>query len=73
MTRLRLGCIRAYFQYLQEGLPVKLKSIHILNSVYFMDKIMKLIRPFARQDVLDLVSGFTKSCCVIFITLTLIY
>ncbi|KAF2886495.1 hypothetical protein ILUMI_19678, partial [Ignelater luminosus] len=61
MTRLRVGYLKTYFQYLQEALPVKLKSIHILNSVYFIEKVMKLIRPLARQDILNLMHFHTSN------------
>jgi len=53
LTKARLGLIKVFFQYLQEGLPVRLKTIHVLNSVYFLDKVMAIIKPFMKKEVME--------------------
>ncbi|KAG8039898.1 hypothetical protein G9C98_000627 [Cotesia typhae] len=53
LTRLSITSIRRFFEYLQEGLPVRLKGIHVLNAVWFMDKILALIRPFMKRELFD--------------------
>lgn len=58
LTKLKIKYIKSFFHYLQEGLPVKLKGMHVLNTVYFIDKIMFLINPFIKKEVLDMVSIF---------------
>lgn len=55
LTRLSVSSIRKFFEYLQEGLPVRLKGIHVLNAVWFMDKILSLIRPFMKRELFDMV------------------
>lgn len=55
LTRFRLGLIKIFFPYLQKGLPLRLKSIHVLNTGYFIDKVMAIIKPFAKKEVLDMV------------------
>ncbi|XP_011863344.1 PREDICTED: alpha-tocopherol transfer protein-like isoform X1 [Vollenhovia emeryi] len=54
LTRLSINSIRWFFEYLQEGMPVRLKSIHVLNAVWFMDKVLALIRPFMKQELYEM-------------------
>lgn len=62
LTRVNLTSIKKFFSYLQEGVPGKLRAIHVLNTVYFMEKILAMIKPFLRADILKAVSWqFIKS------------
>lgn len=56
LMRLSINSIRRYFEYLQEGMPVRLKAIHVLNAVWFMDKVLALIKPFMKQELYDMVT-----------------
>lgn len=58
LTRLSLTSIRRFFEYLQDGLPVRLKAIHVINAVWFMDKILSIIKPFMKRELIDSVSFF---------------
>lgn len=58
LTRVNLGSIKKFFAYLQEGVPGKLRAIHILNVVYFFDKILSMIKPFMRAEILKCVSRY---------------
>lgn len=55
LTRARMHLIKKFFHYTQEALPVKLKQIHVMNTVYFLDKIMAIIKPFLSKEVAKLV------------------
>ncbi|XP_069679999.1 alpha-tocopherol transfer protein-like isoform X3 [Periplaneta americana] len=55
LRRLSLSLIRKFLVYLQEGLPVRLKAIHILNVMSIMDYIMSVIKPFLSKELLKLV------------------
>ncbi|XP_018571184.1 alpha-tocopherol transfer protein-like [Anoplophora glabripennis] len=54
LTKMKLGAIKKYLQFLQEGFPMQLKVIHLLNAVYFMDKIMALIKVFMKSELIDM-------------------
>ncbi|KAJ8971177.1 hypothetical protein NQ317_013372 [Molorchus minor] len=54
LTKFKLGAVKKYFHFLQEGFPMNLKVIHILNSVYFMDKIMALIGVFMKNELMSM-------------------
>jgi hypothetical protein len=43
------------FDALQEGLPVRLKGIHVLNTASFVDHLMRLIKPFLNKELQKLV------------------
>lgn len=55
LTRLSINSIRRFFEYLQESMPVRLKAIHVLNTVWFMDKVLALIKPFMKRELYDMV------------------
>lgn len=56
LTRLKLGAVKKFFFYVQEALPLQLQSIHVLNVVWFFDKIFKLVKPFIKPEVIEQVS-----------------
>jgi len=55
LTRLSISAIRKFFVYVQEGMPVRLQAIHILNTRPIIDKIMMLIRPFLKKELLEMI------------------
>lgn len=56
MTRIKINAIKKYIQFLQEGLPMRMREIHILNSPYFVDKVMEIVKVFMKNELLKLVS-----------------
>lgn len=60
LTRVKLWAVKKFFVYVQEGLPIQLKAIHVLNCVWFIDKILSLVKPFYKPELLELVSGQHK-------------
>nr|XP_050857348.1 alpha-tocopherol transfer protein-like isoform X1 [Vespula vulgaris]XP_050857349.1 alpha-tocopherol transfer protein-like isoform X1 [Vespula vulgaris] len=54
LTRISIGSIRKFIEYVQEGMPVRLKAIHIINVVGFMDKILSIVKPFMNKEILEL-------------------
>lgn len=52
LLRVNLSSIRKFFHYVQECVPGKLKDIHVMNVVPFFDKILALIKPFVKAEIL---------------------
>ncbi|XP_043482189.1 alpha-tocopherol transfer protein-like isoform X2 [Leptopilina heterotoma] len=54
LARLSVNSIRKFFEYLQEGMPIRLQGIHVLNTVWFMDKILSLLKPFMKRELFEM-------------------
>ncbi|KAJ9574055.1 hypothetical protein L9F63_008581 [Diploptera punctata] len=55
ILRLSLSLVRKGMSYLQEGMPVRLKAIHVVNSVYAVDQIMVLLKPFMNRELYNMI------------------
>ncbi|XP_017781429.1 PREDICTED: alpha-tocopherol transfer protein-like [Nicrophorus vespilloides] len=53
IMKLGVMSIKKYFFFLQEALPFRLKGMHLINGVTFVDKLLALIKPFLKKDLLD--------------------
>lgn len=53
LLRVNLSSIKKFFHYVQECVPGKLRAVHVMNTVSFMDKILTLIKPFIKADILN--------------------
>lgn len=56
LAKTSLRSIKRYCSYLQEGVPMKLRAIHVFNTVYFIDKILYMVKPFLKSDLVKNVS-----------------
>lgn len=50
-----MSYIKAFMLYIQEAHPVRLKGVHAINSTWFADKIISLIKPFLQSDLMQLI------------------
>ncbi|XP_022120743.1 alpha-tocopherol transfer protein-like [Pieris rapae] len=60
ITRVGLLPLRKFFQYIQEAMPVRMKSIHVFNTEPVIDKVMMLIRPFLDKKFFDMIKFHAK-------------
>ncbi|XP_050537211.1 alpha-tocopherol transfer protein-like [Daktulosphaira vitifoliae] len=60
LTRLSVSSLRKFFIFIQEGIPVRLKGIHVLNSHALIDKIMVLIKPFMKKELLSILHFYSE-------------
>jgi len=56
VAQINMMIIKKILFYIQEAIPVRLKAIHILNTMPIMDIIMNMIKPFLKAEMLKLVS-----------------
>ncbi|XP_073948723.1 alpha-tocopherol transfer protein-like [Choristoneura fumiferana] len=54
LARVELMALRQVLYFLQEVMLVKLKGVHFLNAPGFMDKLLLMLRPFLKKDLLDM-------------------
>ncbi|KAI4454616.1 alpha-tocopherol transfer protein-related [Holotrichia oblita] len=53
ITKLTPTQLSKFFFYLQEALPIRLKGFLLINIPSFIDKLMALIKPFMKNDLLN--------------------
>lgn len=61
LTRLNLGLLRKFFAYIQEANPVRLKGIHVVNTLPILDKIMYIIKPFMKPELRSILHFYSAS------------
>lgn len=61
MAKFSLPGFRKFFYYLQEAMPIRLKGLHFINVVPFMDKIMAMIKPFMKKELMEMLHLHTES------------
>ncbi|CAG4967945.1 unnamed protein product [Parnassius apollo] len=54
IAKLDVMSIKQILFFLQECMLVRLKGVHFLNAPFFMDKLMMLLKPFMKKDLLDI-------------------
>ncbi|XP_044261384.1 retinaldehyde-binding protein 1-like [Tribolium madens] len=55
LTKLRIGPLRKFFKFVQEGYSCKIRQIHIFNTVYFIDKIMVILKPLMSKELYNMI------------------
>jgi hypothetical protein len=59
VARLNLMAIKKFLNYLQDGINLRLKEFHWVNTVPFLDKIMMMIKPFMKKELIDILHFHT--------------
>ncbi|CAG9559401.1 unnamed protein product [Danaus chrysippus] len=53
LSRLDIMAVKQTLYFLQECMLVKLKEVHFTNAPYFMDKVMNILKPFMKNDLIQ--------------------
>uniref|UniRef100_A0A182PNZ6 CRAL-TRIO domain-containing protein n=1 Tax=Anopheles epiroticus TaxID=199890 RepID=A0A182PNZ6_9DIPT len=56
MTRMNMAAVKKHMLYVQDALPIRLKQIHFINVVPFMNWLMSLVRPLLHKEVEELIN-----------------
>ncbi|XP_060663464.1 alpha-tocopherol transfer protein-like [Drosophila nasuta] len=52
--------LRVQMKFLQEAYPSRLKAVHIINCPSFLDRMMAMMKPFIREEILQLMHYHTE-------------
>ncbi|XP_047033353.1 clavesin-1-like [Helicoverpa zea] len=55
VARLDLMVVKKVIYFLQECMFVKLKGVHFMSAPYFMDKVLMLIKPYLKKELMDII------------------
>lgn len=55
VTRLSIRTLRAYLKYLQQAFPVRIKAMHMINCPSYLDKMLRVVKPFINKEVFEMV------------------
>ncbi|KAE8739974.1 hypothetical protein FOCC_FOCC014546 [Frankliniella occidentalis] len=64
-----LSGIRKFMHYIQECHPCRLKAIHVINTVKWFDKILTIIKPFVKSELLQMLSMHGEDLSTMFKTI----
>ncbi|XP_045770987.1 alpha-tocopherol transfer protein-like isoform X2 [Maniola jurtina] len=53
LARLDLQNIQQFLYYVQEAILVRLKGMHFLNAPSFIDKVLLMMKPFLKKQLMD--------------------
>lgn len=57
LAQINLMTLKKIVYFLQNAFPVRLKGIHILNSMPVIDIIIGMMKPFTKAELLNMVSS----------------
>ncbi len=56
VARMPLAAVRKYLTYIQEGLPIKMRAIHVVNLNPVGERFLNMVKPFMKRELYNLVS-----------------
>ncbi|CAH0595133.1 unnamed protein product [Chrysodeixis includens] len=56
LTRVTLPALRAFMHYIQNAHPCRLKKIHVVHTVSFINQVMCLVKPLIHSNLLNLLN-----------------
>lgn len=54
LLRMGVFTVKHFMNYLQEGMPVRIKGLQFFNVVPFIDKILFLVKPFMKKSLFEM-------------------
>lgn len=51
VAKINMNVMKKNLSYLQDAMPVRLKGIHMVNVVPFIDMVMNMLRPFMKPEL----------------------
>lgn len=55
IKKINLMACKKFITYIQDAIPVRLKAIHIINTLPFLDIILGMLKPLMKKELYDLI------------------
>lgn len=55
LKKFNMSIAKKMGKYQEEGMPIRLKQIHVINAPSFIDKLHGLMKPFLKQEINDMI------------------
>ncbi|XP_061399015.1 alpha-tocopherol transfer protein-like [Musca vetustissima] len=59
VTRLSIRTLRTYLKFLQQAFPVRIKAMHMINCPSYLDKMLRVVKPFINKEVFEMIHFHT--------------
>ncbi|XP_071448798.1 alpha-tocopherol transfer protein-like [Hetaerina americana] len=69
LPRISLPSLKKFMVYIQDAHPVRLKAVHLINCVPFMDKILAMVKPLMKNEMINLLQLHSNGLDTLFKTI----
>ncbi|XP_071442892.1 alpha-tocopherol transfer protein-like [Hetaerina americana] len=66
LAKVAIPILKKFMTYVQEGHPVKLRGIHVMNTMPIIDKLMGIMRPFMKAEMARLIHFHTPGSTTLY-------
>lgn len=69
LMRISISSVRKFMEYVQEALPVRMKGIYVVNGVWFMNKVLAILKPFMKQEIYEMIHIYSGDISELYSTI----
>ncbi|XP_034239461.1 alpha-tocopherol transfer protein-like [Thrips palmi] len=59
VVRMPVSSVRKYLHYIQEGLAIKMKAIHVINMNPVGERFLNVLKPFMKKDLFNMLNFYS--------------
>lgn len=61
LSCLDISAVEKFMHFIQQGLPLKIVSVEVLNTVWFYDMLFRIVKPFLNKNLVNLIHFHTSN------------
>lgn len=61
ITKFNVSLAKKLSKFQEEAMPIRLKGVHVINTPPFIDKLFNLMKPFLKQQIIDMIHFHTPN------------
>ncbi|XP_046737919.1 uncharacterized protein LOC124406526 [Diprion similis] len=55
VARMNPMTVKKHLYYVQEALPIRLKSVHVINTAPFVEMLLNIAKPFMKKELMNMI------------------